>query len=101
MKNFTSGGAKFILGVPRGTEWPDLKKIKKSLYRTVVSTHSQNFSILAELESVKKSGIFNGVLGPPIGGGRSNFKKLKKSSIQNGGPNLQPKFQHPSSIRNC
>ena len=28
------------------------KKIEKSLYRTVVSTHTQNFSILAELESV-------------------------------------------------
>ena len=52
MKNFTFGGAKFFVGVPREAEWPDFKKIEKSLYKTMVSTHSQNFSILAELESV-------------------------------------------------
>ena len=40
------------------------QKIEKFLYKTVVSTHSQNFSILAELESVQKSGSFGGVLGP-------------------------------------
>ena len=79
MKNFTFGGAKFFLGVPRGAEWPDFKK---SLYRTMVSTHSQNFSILAELKSVLKSGTFGGVLGPPIGDGGSNFKILKKASYR-------------------
>ena len=41
------------------------QKIKKSLYKTVVSTLSQNFSILAELESVYKLGTFGGVSAPP------------------------------------
>ena len=79
MKNFTSGEAKFFLGVPRGAEWPDFKKIEKSLYRTVVSTRSRNFSILAELETILKLGSFWGVLGPPLGDGWSNFKNLKKA----------------------
>jgi len=55
------------------------KKIEKSLYRTAVSTHNQNFRILAELESAYKSGTFGGVLCPPIEVGGSNFKKLKKA----------------------
>ena len=48
----------------------------------MVSTHSQNFSILAELESAYKSGTFGGVLSPPIGDGGSNFKNLKKASYK-------------------
>ena len=68
-------GGKILSGVPRGAERPDLKKIEKSLYRTVVSIHSQNVSILSELESVQKSVTFGGVLGPLIWGGRSNLKK--------------------------
>ena len=40
------------LGGPKGGRVARFKKIEKSLYRTMVSTHSQNFSILAELESV-------------------------------------------------
>ena len=79
MKNFTFGGAKFFLGVPRGAEWPDFKK---SLYRTVVSTHSQIFSILAELERVQKLGTFGRVLGPTIGGGGSNLKTNKKAQYR-------------------
>ena len=43
--NILSGGRK-------GGRVARFQKIEKSLYRTVVSTHSQNFSILAELESV-------------------------------------------------
>ena len=31
-------------------------KLKKALYKTVVPTHIENFSILAQLESVRKSG---------------------------------------------
>ena len=85
----------------RGPKGGREARFKKSLHRTVISTHSQKFSILAELESVYKSGTFCGVLGPPIGDGGSNFKNLKNSLIQNGGPNLQPKFQHPKSIKNC
>ena len=62
MENFTFGGAKFFMGVPWGAEWPDFKK---SLHKIVVSTGSQNFSILAEFESVLKSGSFGGAFGPP------------------------------------
>ena len=58
---------------PKGGRVARFKNIEKFLYRTAVSTHSQNFSILAELESVLKSGIFGGVLDPPIRGGGSNF----------------------------
>ena len=45
------GGQNSFWGPKEGrVAW--FKKIEKSLYRTVVSTHSQNFSILAELKSV-------------------------------------------------
>ena len=38
-----------LSGGPKGKEWTNLKK---SLYGTVVLTHIQNVSLLAELESV-------------------------------------------------
>ena len=75
MKNFTFGGAKFFLGVQRGAESPD---IEKSLHRTVVSTHSQNFSILAELEMFNNRGLLGGVLDPSRVGGGPDFKNLRK-----------------------
>ena len=50
-EEFYFWGAKFFLGVPRGAEWPDFKNQKIHI-QTMVSTHSQNFNILAELESV-------------------------------------------------
>ena len=41
-----------ILSVgPRGARF---QKLQNASYKTVFSTHSKNFSILAELESVKK-----------------------------------------------
>ena len=55
------------------------QKIEKFLHRTVVSTHSQNFSIVAELEFFFKLGSFGGVLGPSKVGGRPDFKNLKKT----------------------
>ena len=52
MKNFTFGGLKpHKWG--KGTQF---KKIETASYRTVVPTHTKNFSILAQLESVQKSG---------------------------------------------
>ena len=62
MKNFTFGGeGKFFSGGPKAGRAVRFKKNEKSLYRTMISTHSQNFSNLAELESVLKSGSFGGV----------------------------------------
>ena len=49
---FWGEGGKKISGGPKGDRVARFQKIKKSLYRTVVSTHSKNFSILAEVESV-------------------------------------------------
>ena len=43
---------------PMGGRVARFQKIEKSLCRTMVSTHSQNFTILAELESVLKLGTF-------------------------------------------
>ena len=40
-------------GPPRGGRWSDLKKFEKAPYTTVVRTpHSQNYSNVAQLESV-------------------------------------------------
>ena len=50
----------------RGTRF---KKIEKASYRTVVLTHTDNFSIKAQLERVHKSGTFGGFLGPTREGG--------------------------------
>ena len=74
-----------------------ISKNLKASYKTVVQTHTQNFSTLAQLESVKKSGErfdFSGVSGAPI-------LKNRKTLLQNGGPNTHPKFQHSSSIGKC
>ena len=38
------------------------QKFEKSSYRTVVSTHTENFSILTLLESVQKTGELNRLL---------------------------------------
>ena len=51
-EEFYFWGAKIHSGGPKGAEWSDFKKSEKSLYRTVVLTNSQNFSILIELETV-------------------------------------------------
>ena len=53
MKNLTFGGLK---PPRRRAGGPDLKNSKKVSYRTVVRTHTQNFSTVSELESVKKTG---------------------------------------------
>ena len=106
--NFTLGGGRGEVqnsfGEPREGQRTRLQKFEKVSSRTVVPTHTENFSILAQLESVYKSGelirLLVGVLSPPRGSGWPNFK-IRKSLIQNGGANPQPKFQHPSSIRKC
>ena len=67
-----------LLGAPRG---PIKKKKGKSSYRTVVSCHTKNFIIPAQLESVQKSGTFGGVLGPPRGGGRPISKNWKSPNF--------------------
>ena len=51
-EEFYFWGGKIISEGPKGGRVARFQKIEKSLYKTVVSTHSQNFSILAELESV-------------------------------------------------
>ena len=52
MEEFYFWGGKIISGGPKEGRVAGFQKIEKFLYRTAVSTHSQNFSILAELESV-------------------------------------------------
>ena len=49
---FDFWGGKIPSGGPKGGRVVRFQKIKKSLYRTVVSTDIKNFSILAKLESV-------------------------------------------------
>ena len=44
---------------PEGGRRTRFQKFEKASYRTVVSTHTENFSILALLESVEKSGELN------------------------------------------
>ena len=79
MKNFTFGGAKYFLGVPRGAEWPDFKKSKNPYTKRWSQPTAKIFSILAELESVYKSGTFGGVSGPSRVGRVARFKKIEKS----------------------
>ena len=74
----------------RGSEGPDIKNFEKVSYRTVVSTHTENFSILAQIDSVQKSRELNRLLG-----GESHFKK---SHIQNIGPNLGGLWRRPYGI---
>ena len=53
MKNLTfGGGGANSFGGSRGTQ---LQKIEKTSHRKVVPSHTDNFSILAQLESVQKS----------------------------------------------
>ena len=78
-EEFYFWGGKILFGGPTGGRVARFLKIEKSLYRTVISTHDQNLSILAELKSVQKSGTFGGVLGPRKGSGGSNFKNLKET----------------------
>ena len=104
MKNLTFRGVRFLRGGPRGAEGPDFKKFEKSSYRTVVSTHTENFSILTLSESVRKTGELNRLLEgfrPPKGWAGGSISKIRKSHTHNGGPNPQPKFQHPSSNEKC
>ena len=54
MKNFTFGGSKFFQGGPEGGR--GTRFLKKSSNRTVALTHTENVSILAQLENVQKSG---------------------------------------------
>ena len=51
-EEFDFWGGNIFSGGPKGRRVVRFKKIKKSLYRTVVSSQSQIFSIPAELESV-------------------------------------------------
>ena len=55
MKNFTLG-VQNSFGGPGGEQGTRLQKLEEASYRTIVPTHTKNFSILAQLESVKKSG---------------------------------------------
>ena len=74
MKNFTFGVGKTFSGDPKGGRVARFQEIEKSLHITVAPSHSENFSILAELESVYKSGSFGEVLGPSRVGGKPAFK---------------------------
>ena len=100
MKNFTSGGATFFLGVPRGTEWPDLKN-RKILIQNGGLNPQPKFQHSSWIRKCLKIRDFWGGFRPPHWGWGVQFQKFEKSLIQNGGLNLQPKFQHPSSIRKC
>ena len=51
-EEFYFWGGKILSGDPKGGRVARFQKIEKSLHITVVSSHSENFSILAELESV-------------------------------------------------
>ena len=102
-EEFDFWGCQILSGGPEGGQRDPISEIQKAWYRTQ-GLYQAAFSILAQIESVYKSGelirLLVGVLSPPRGSGWPNFK-IRKSLIQNGGANLQPKFQHPSSIRKC
>ena len=49
-KFYVWGEGKILPRGPKEGRVARFQKIEKSLYKTVLSTHSQNFSILAELE---------------------------------------------------
>ena len=51
-EEFYNWGGKILSGGPKGGRVARFQKIEKSLYKTMVSTHSQNFSVLAELEII-------------------------------------------------
>ena len=75
MKNLTFG-VQILSGGPEEGRGTRFQKFEKSSYRTVVSSHTENFSILAQLESVEKSGELNRLLGSfrtLRGGGASDF----------------------------
>ena len=81
MKNLTVGG----LRAPGGFRGPRFQKFEKALYRTVVPTHTQNFSILAQLQSVQKSGErfdFWGCFRAPGGFRGPRFQKIEKASYR-------------------
>ena len=103
-EKFYFWGDQILSGGPEGGRGTQFQKFEKTSYRAVVSTHKENFSILALLESVQKSDELNRLLGsfsPPKGWAKGLISQIWKSLIQNGGPNPQPKFQHPSLTRKC
>ena len=50
--DFGGEGGKILWGGPAGGKGTQFKKFEKTSYRTLVPTHTENFSILALLESV-------------------------------------------------
>ena len=70
MKNLTFGGTKFFRRAPRGAD----SKFEKASYRMVVSAHTENLSIVAQLESVRKSGGLIRLLGMGEEGGLSPLR---------------------------
>ena len=67
----------------RGTRFE--KKIDKASYTTGVLTHTENFSILGDIESVKKSGkqiLLLGSFKALQEGQRVRFRKFEKASYR-------------------
>ena len=78
-QNYTLNKEFYFLGIKGvGESCPDFKNSKRASCKTMVSTHTENFSIPAQLERVSKSESFGGVLGPPRGGGGPYLNFLKK-----------------------
>ena len=53
---------KILTGDPEGSRETRYKKFLRASYRTVVSSYTENFNILAQLESVQKTGELNRLL---------------------------------------
>ena len=56
-------GGQILSEGPEGVRGTRFQKFEKAQYRTVVLSHTENFSILGQLESVQKSVELNRLLG--------------------------------------
>ena len=62
-EEFNFWGDQILSGGPEGVRGTRFQKYEKASYRTVVLPHTESFNILAQLESVYKSGELIRLLG--------------------------------------
>ena len=82
-KEFDFWGGQILSGGPEGGRGTRFQQFEKISYRTVVSTHIENFSIPALLRSVQKSGELNRLLRvfrPPKGWAAVRFQNSEKKT---------------------
>ena len=78
MKNFTFGGAKFFLGVPRGAEWSDFKNLKNP-YTIRWSQPTANISAVYLNEKVIEIWVFWVGFRPLKGWRGTRFRRFEKA----------------------